>query len=68
KGMQQVITEIIGNRLQLMSDNVTSVLPHVSAGRLRALGVTAAKRIPIAPGSQKLLRAVHLSHGKLQPH
>ena len=32
-----------------MSDNVTSVLPHVSAGRLRALGVTAAKRIPIAP-------------------
>ena len=49
KGMQQVITEIIGNRLQLMSDNVTSVLPHVSAGRLRALGVTAAKRIPIAP-------------------
>ena len=32
-----------------MSDNVTSVLPHLSAGRLRALGVTAAKCIPIAP-------------------
>ena len=32
-----------------MSDNVTSVLPHLSAGRLCALGVTAAKRIPIAP-------------------
>ena len=49
KGMQQVITEIIGSRLQIMSDNVTSVLPHVSAGRLRALGVTGAKRIPLAP-------------------
>ena len=49
KGMQQVITEIIGGRLQLMSDNVTSVLPHVTAGRLRALGVTAARRIPLAP-------------------
>ena len=49
KGMPQVITEIVGGRLQLMSDNVTSVLPHVTAGRLRALGVTGAKRIPLAP-------------------
>jgi tripartite-type tricarboxylate transporter receptor subunit TctC len=49
KGMQQVITEIVGGRLQIMSDNVTSVLPHVSTGRLRALGVTGAKRIPLAP-------------------
>jgi tripartite-type tricarboxylate transporter receptor subunit TctC len=49
KGMQQVITEIIGGRLQLTSDNVTSVLPHVTAGRLRALGVTGARRIPLAP-------------------
>ena len=31
KGMPQVITEIIGGRLQLVSDNVTSVLPHVTA-------------------------------------
>jgi tripartite-type tricarboxylate transporter receptor subunit TctC len=49
KGMQQVITEIIGGRLQLISDNVTSVLPHVTAGRLRALGVTGPRRIPLAP-------------------
>jgi tripartite-type tricarboxylate transporter receptor subunit TctC len=49
KGMPQVITEIVGGRLQLMSDNVTSVLPHVKAGRLRALGVTGARRIPLAP-------------------
>jgi tripartite-type tricarboxylate transporter receptor subunit TctC len=49
KGMPQVITEIVGGRLQLMSDNVTSVLPHVTADRLRALGVTGAKRIPLAP-------------------
>ena len=49
KGMQQVITEIIGGRLQLTADNVTSILPHVTAGRLRALGVTGARRIPLAP-------------------
>jgi tripartite-type tricarboxylate transporter receptor subunit TctC len=49
KGMQQVITEIIGGRLQLVSDNVTSVLPHVTSGRLRALGVTGPRRIPLAP-------------------
>jgi len=49
KGMQQVITEIVGGRLQLMSDNVTSVLPHVTVGRLRALGLTGPRRIPLAP-------------------
>jgi tripartite-type tricarboxylate transporter receptor subunit TctC len=49
KGMQQVITEIVGGRLHLMSDNVTSVLPHVTAGRLRALGTTGPRRIPLAP-------------------
>ncbi len=49
KGMQQVITEVIGGRLQLTADNVTSVLPHVTAGRLRALGVTGPRRIPLAP-------------------
>lgn len=49
KGMPQVITELIGGRLQLVSDNVTSVLPHVTAGRLRALGVTGPRRIPLAP-------------------
>ncbi len=49
KGMQQVITEIVGGRLQLMSDNVTSVLPQVKSGRLRALGLTGPRRIPLAP-------------------
>ncbi len=49
KGMQLVITEIIGGRLHLLSDNVTSVLPHVTSGRLRALGVTGPRRIPLAP-------------------
>ena len=41
--------QIIGGRLQILSDNVTSVLPHVTAGRLRALGVTGPRRIPLAP-------------------
>jgi tripartite-type tricarboxylate transporter receptor subunit TctC len=49
KGMQQVITEIVGGRLQLLSDNVTSVLPHITAARLRGLGTTGARRIPAAP-------------------
>jgi tripartite-type tricarboxylate transporter receptor subunit TctC len=47
--MQQVITEIVSGRLQLLSDNVTSVLPHITAGRLRGLGTTGPRRIPAAP-------------------
>jgi len=49
KGMQQAITEVIGGRIQLVSDNVTSVLPHITAGRLRGLGTTGPRRIPAAP-------------------
>jgi tripartite-type tricarboxylate transporter receptor subunit TctC len=32
-----------------MFDNMPSVLPQVKAGKLRALGVTSAKRSPAAP-------------------
>ena len=49
KGMAQVITEIIGGRLQLASDNVTSMLPHVKSGRVRAISIMADKRHPFLP-------------------
>jgi tripartite-type tricarboxylate transporter receptor subunit TctC len=35
KAAQQVITEMIGGRVHVMVDALTSILPHVKAGRLR---------------------------------
>lgn len=49
KGVQQVVTEIVGGRLQVISDNASPIMPHIQAGRLRGLGVTGTKRIPLAP-------------------
>jgi tripartite-type tricarboxylate transporter receptor subunit TctC len=49
KGVQQAVTEIIGGRLQLLSDNASPMMPHIQSGRLRGLGVTGPRRIPLAP-------------------
>jgi tripartite-type tricarboxylate transporter receptor subunit TctC len=49
KAIQQAITEVIGGRIQLTFDNLASMLPHVRAGRVRALGVTSFKRSPALP-------------------
>jgi tripartite-type tricarboxylate transporter receptor subunit TctC len=49
KGAQQAITDIIGGRVDLVFDNLGSILPHVKAGRVRGLGVTSLKRSAAIP-------------------
>jgi tripartite-type tricarboxylate transporter receptor subunit TctC len=49
KGNAPALVDVLGGRLQMMSDNVPTALPHVQSGRLRALGVTTAKRSPLLP-------------------
>jgi tripartite-type tricarboxylate transporter receptor subunit TctC len=41
--------DTIAGQLQVIVENAPSIVPHVQAGRLRAIGVTGLKRIPIAP-------------------
>jgi tripartite-type tricarboxylate transporter receptor subunit TctC len=49
KAIALVTNDVMGGRLQLTFDNLASMLPHVRAGRVRGLGVTAPKRTPAAP-------------------
>jgi len=49
KAIQMAITDVISGQLQLVSDNIASILPHVKANRLRPLGVTTLKRSPVVP-------------------
>jgi tripartite-type tricarboxylate transporter receptor subunit TctC len=49
KGIQQAITDVIGGRIHVLCDNVVSIIPHVRAGRVHALGVTSLKRVPLVP-------------------
>ena len=49
KGSAQALTDLIGGQVQLMFDNLPSSMPHIKAGKLRALAVTSLKRSPALP-------------------
>jgi tripartite-type tricarboxylate transporter receptor subunit TctC len=49
KGSAPAVTDLIGGQVQVAFDNAPNVLPHVKAGKLRALGVSTATRSPLAP-------------------
>jgi tripartite-type tricarboxylate transporter receptor subunit TctC len=49
KGSAPMVTALLGNEVDVNYDNVPHVLPHVKAGKMRALAITSAKRSPLAP-------------------
>jgi tripartite-type tricarboxylate transporter receptor subunit TctC len=49
KGSGPALTDIVGGQVSMMFDNMVSALPHVKAGKLRALAVTTARRAGAAP-------------------
>lgn len=49
KGTALAIPDLTSGKLDVMFDSLPTGLPHVRDGRLRALGVTTAKRSPLAP-------------------
>ena len=49
KGTQQAVTDLIGGQIDILCDNLASMLPLVRAGRVRALAVTSLKRSAVLP-------------------
>jgi tripartite-type tricarboxylate transporter receptor subunit TctC len=49
KGTALAIPDLVSGKLDVLFDSLPSGIPHVRDGRLRALGVTTAKRTPLAP-------------------
>jgi tripartite-type tricarboxylate transporter receptor subunit TctC len=49
KGAAPAITDLMGNRVQVIFDNMPSIIQHISSGSLRALAVTTAERSPQLP-------------------
>ncbi len=49
KGVSAAMTDVIAGQIQILSGDLTTLLPPVKAGRLRAIAVTSAKRSSIAP-------------------
>ena len=49
KGAAPAITDLLGNRVQVIFDNMPSIIGHIKGGELRALAVTTDKRSPELP-------------------
>ncbi|WP_088707532.1 Bug family tripartite tricarboxylate transporter substrate binding protein [Noviherbaspirillum denitrificans] len=49
KGSAPMITDLLGGQVDIMFDNAPHVMPHVKAGKLRALAITSEKRSPLLP-------------------
>jgi tripartite-type tricarboxylate transporter receptor subunit TctC len=49
KGVDQAVVALIGGESQVIMHNSTPMLPHVKAGRVRALAVTTVKRVASLP-------------------
>jgi tripartite-type tricarboxylate transporter receptor subunit TctC len=49
KGAAPALTDLLAGQVSLLFNNPLTALPHVKAGRLRALAVTSAKRTVAAP-------------------
>jgi tripartite-type tricarboxylate transporter receptor subunit TctC len=49
KGSAPAVMDLIGGQVKVMFDNVPNVLPHVKAGKLRAIAVSTRTRSPLFP-------------------
>ena len=73
KGTGPALTDTIGGQTDLFCTSTATALPHVKAGRLRALAVTTANRLPAEPNVPTLAESgvkgydVPLWHGLIAP-
>lgn len=49
KGNAAALTDLIAGRVQMMFSNLLTSMPHVKAGKLRAIAISSARRSPQAP-------------------
>lgn len=49
KGGAPAISDLIGGQVHASFQNINAVIPHIQAGKLRALGITSKSRSPLLP-------------------
>jgi tripartite-type tricarboxylate transporter receptor subunit TctC len=49
KGSDQARTAVLGGQVDIMFDAISTIVSHVHAGKLKALGTTGSKRSPVTP-------------------
>jgi tripartite-type tricarboxylate transporter receptor subunit TctC len=61
KGAAPAVTDLLGGQVQMMFADIPVLLPHVQAGKLKALAVSSTKRAPALP-DVKTLRELGLEN------
>ena len=73
KGTSPALTDTISGQVQIVFGTVASTLPHVKSGKLNALAVTTAKRLPALPDVPTVMESgyptfdVAVWHGLIGP-
>lgn len=49
KGSGPAMTDLLGAQVRLMMDSLASSLPHIKAGKIKAIAMTTAQRVPQLP-------------------
>jgi len=57
KGSGPAVTDLIGGQVDYMFDSVTSAMPHIQSGKLRAIAVTTSKRSTALPNVPTIAEA-----------
>jgi tripartite-type tricarboxylate transporter receptor subunit TctC len=57
KGMGPALVDLVSGQTQLIMATMASALPFVRSGRVRALAVTPAKRVPVVPDVPTMIEA-----------
>jgi len=57
RGSPQAIQDLVGGQIDLMFDNLGSIIPHIKSGRVRVLGVSGRSRSPVFPDTPTIAEA-----------
>jgi tripartite-type tricarboxylate transporter receptor subunit TctC len=58
RGAAPAITDLLGGQVQVIFDNMPSIIQHIRSGALRALAVTTTDRSPLLPDTQTVAETV----------
>ncbi|HEV8095161.1 MAG TPA: tripartite tricarboxylate transporter substrate binding protein [Burkholderiales bacterium] len=60
KGLGPALNDLLGGQVSMMFPQTSSALPHIQAGKLRAIGVTSLKRSQVLPETPTLAEQGYL--------
>lgn len=58
KGVAPALTDLIGGQVEMMFADIASALPHIRAGKIKALAVGSTRRSPLLPNTPTMAETI----------